>query len=305
MTHDQRVLLVSPVYNEAEHLDRTAAAVAAQTRPPDRWVIVDDGSRDDTLEIARRWQRELPYVTVLQAPQTTESLGPDHLAVAKDARAFNLGLREATWRDYTHLGKLDGDVELPAQWFEALLARFQCDPDLGVAGGRLVERSTAGWRLIPIPDSHVHGAVKLYRRECLEAVGGIRERLGWDSIEETYARMRGFRTHSFADLVARHHRQWGSADGRLRGRARHGECAWILHQSVPWTLLRALKIARVSPAGLSGGALVYGYARAAFLRTPRVEDPQFRRFVRRELRERMVAPLRTTLVSGAGGRPAT
>ena len=99
--------------------------------------------------------------------------------------------------------------------------------------------------------------------------------------------MRGFDTRSLPELVARHHRHWGSADGRLRGRARHGECAWILHQSLPWALLRSLKLARVPPFGLSGAAFTYGYVRAAVRRTPQVDDPQFRRFVRRELRERM------------------
>ena len=109
----ESLLVVSPVYNEALHLDRTARALAAQERPPDRWIIVDDGSQDDTLAIARRWERELHFVTVLSAPQEGPA-GCDNLALAKDARAFNLGLREAGWRGFTHIGKLDGDVELPA-----------------------------------------------------------------------------------------------------------------------------------------------------------------------------------------------
>jgi poly-beta-1,6-N-acetyl-D-glucosamine synthase len=287
-----RLLIVSPVYNEARHLDRTARAMAAQERRPDRWVIVDDGSRDDTLEVARRWERELPFLTVISATETTD--GPDRLALAREARAFNLGIEEAGSRDFTHIGKLDGDVELPPQWFATLLAHFRADPDLGLVGGRLEEPSPRGWEVIRIPDSHIHGAVKLYRRECLEAIGGILERLGWDTIDEIYARMKGYTARSLPDLVGRHHRPWGSADGRLRGRARHGECAWILQQSVPWALLRALKLARLPPAGLSGAAFFYGYARAAAQRTPRVEDPQFRTYVRHEQRGRILARLRRT-----------
>jgi poly-beta-1,6-N-acetyl-D-glucosamine synthase len=292
----ERLLIVSPVYNEARHLDRTARAMAAQERPPDRWVIVDDGSRDDTLEIARRWARELPFLTVMSAAEAED--GPDRLALAREARAFNLGIEQAGWRDFSHIGKLDGDVELPTHWFATLLREFRDQPRLGLAGGRLEEPSPEGWELIPIPDSHIHGAVKLYRRECLEAIGGILERLAWDTIDETYAQMRGYATRSLPELVGRHHRPWGSADGRLRGKARHGECAWVLHQSAPWALLRSIKLARVPPAGLSGAAFAYGYARAALRRTPRVEDPQFRRFVRNELRSRMLAPLRPALRSG-------
>ena len=157
----QSLLIVSPVYNEGEHFDRTARAVAAQERPPDRWVVVDDGSTDDTLEIARRWERELPFLTVVPAPQPPADAVPDRLALAKEARAFNLGLDEAGWERFTHIGKLDGDVELPPHWFARLLARSAERPELGVAGGRLCYQSTAGWHVVALTDYHVHGAVKL------------------------------------------------------------------------------------------------------------------------------------------------
>jgi biofilm PGA synthesis N-glycosyltransferase PgaC len=300
----EQLLVVSPVHNEAEHLDRTAAAVAAQERPPDRWIVVDDGSTDATAAIARRWAAELPFMRVIAAPQVPVADGQDRLALAKEARAFNLGLTAAGWQDFTHIGKLDGDVELPPRWFATLLERFGTDSRLGIAGGRLAEPMPAGWELIPIPAHHVHGAVKLYRRECLTAIGGVRECLGWDTIDETYARMHGHTTWSWGDLVARHHRHWASAGGRLRGRARHGECAWILHYSVPWTLLRTLKLARARPAGISCIAFAYGYARAAARRTPQVPDPEFRHFTRRELRSRIAAALRwrrTTRSAALGG----
>jgi biofilm PGA synthesis N-glycosyltransferase PgaC len=296
---EQSLLLVSPVYNEAANLERTARSVAAQTRPPDRWLIVDDGSTDETLAIARRLEDELGFLTVLEAPPTVAP-GADNLALAREARAFNAGLELADWRSYALIGKLDGDVELPPEWFSTLLSRFAANERLGLAGGRLAEPRREGWQRIPVPAHHVHGAVKLYRRVCLEAIGGVQERLAWDTIDETYARMRGYASLSFGDLLARHHRPWGSADGRLRGCARHGECAWILHYGLFWSMLRSLKVARTRPFGLSGIAFAYGYLAAGLRRTPRVEDPEFRRFVRAELRARMAAPLRRRdpIVSG-------
>lgn len=287
---EDSLLVVSPVYNERANLERTARSVAAQSRRPDRWVVVDDGSSDGTLEAAQRLERELDFMTVVEA--TGAAPGADNLALAREAHAFNVGLEHAGWRRYGFVGKLDGDVELPPEWFAQLIERFSAEERLGLAGGRLVEPDADGWKLIPIPAHHVHGAVKLFRRDCLEAIGGIPERLAWDTIDETYARMRGFQTRSYPDLVARHHRPWGSADGRLRGRARHGECAWILHYGFLWTLLRSLKVALVPPFGLSGAAFLFGYLRAAVRRVPRVQDRDFRDFVRGELRERMLKPLR-------------
>ena len=46
--------LVTPARDEAEHLPRLARSVAAQTVPPDVWVIVDDESADGTRAVAQR-----------------------------------------------------------------------------------------------------------------------------------------------------------------------------------------------------------------------------------------------------------
>lgn len=283
----QRLLVISPVHNEAGHIERVARAVAAQHRPPDAWVIVDDASTDDTPEILRELEREIDFVSVVSVPTMTLGKGRDRLARAAEIRAFNLGLSKVEWRSFTHIAKLDGDVELPADWYERLLARFDEDPLLGIACGQLAEIVDGRKEVIPIPPHHVHGALKLYTRSCFETIGGIHERLGWDTIDEAYARMNGLKTHSFDEPIAIHHRPWASRGGVLRGRARHGACAYISHQSLPWVVVRALKVGSAAPIGLGGAAFLYGYLQAAASRTARFEDPALRRFVRRELRARV------------------
>jgi len=298
------LLLITPVRNEADHIVRTARAVAAQTRPPDVWLVVDDGSDDATPELLRSLSEEIGFLRVLGAPRGHTAAGPDRLALAAEARAFNWALSQVDPESYAYIGKLDGDIELPPDYFERLLARFQGDPALGVAGGTLVERERGAWRIQRVPSYHVRGALKLYSRACFEAIGGIDERLGWDTIDETYARLRGFRTQSFDDLVARHHRPVGTADGALRGRARHGQCAYILHYGLPWVTLRSVKVAASWPVGLSGVAFLYGYLRSAARREPRVDDPAFRRLVRRELRARLLPSRLFAATSGERSDPA-
>jgi GT2 family glycosyltransferase len=280
------VVIISPVRNEIGHFERVAEAVAAQTRPPDVWLVADDTSDDGTRELARRLEREISFMRVVQIERSAER-HPDRLALALEARAFNEALREAG--AYTHLGKLDGDIELPAEYFERALREFDQRPSLGITGGSIVEPTgrSGAWVRVTAPDTHVHGALKLYSRACFDAVGGIHERLGWDTIDETYARMRGFETYRLPDVVAKHHRPGGSAQGKLRGRARHGECAYIARYGLPWVALRSAKVGmRSDPHIISGLAFLYGYLRAALRRSPRVEDEEFAAFVRRELRDR-------------------
>lgn len=283
-----RLLLITPVRDEADHLERTVRAVAAQTRKPDLWLIVDDGSVDETPRILERLAKEVPFLELRRAPLRRTQPEEDGLAVAAEAVAFNTALESVEIGEFTHIGKLDADVELPPEYFEVLLDRFEMEPELGIAGGVLLERSGSTWESTKIPPYHVRGALKLYSRGCFEAIGGIEERLGWDTIDETYARMRGYSTRSLPELSARHHRPVATRGGALRGRARHGQCAYILRYGAWWVVLRSFKVALERPYGLSGIAFLYGYLRAYLKAQPKVEDEGFRRFVRDELRARVL-----------------
>jgi glycosyltransferase involved in cell wall biosynthesis len=287
------LLIVSPVRNEAKHIARVIRSVAGQTRPPDLWLVADDDSEDDTLEILRELEPHVPCLRVVEIPSLT-STGNDRLAQGLAARAFNRGLAQVDWTAYTHIGKLDGDIELPPDYFERILERMRRDPDLGIAGGSILEpKKNGGWKRIGQPSYHVHGALKLFTRECFEAVGGIQERAAWDMIDETYARMRGFRTERDIELEARHHRPSGSAEGTLRGRMRDGQYAYVARYSLPWILARSVKVtAKWSPRGISGFAFIWGYVRCMLRRSDRVEDDEFKRFVRKEHGRRVRQALR-------------
>lgn len=284
----KRVLLISPVRDEAQHVDAVVAGVESQTRPPDLWIVVDDGSSDGTRERLEAHAARLPYLRVVSTPAGYTSDDGDRLAAAAPDRAWNFGLRQVEPSEFTHLGKIDGDVVLPPEYLATMLDRFAADPQLGMVSGGVFERRGGEWHLLPTPLDFVSGACRLYSRPCFEAIGGMPERLGADAITITYAKLRGFQTASFVDLEVRHLRPHGTAQGTLRGHARHGAYQYIVHYSAAWILLRSAMVAvRQRPYGLSGLWLLGGYASAAARGVPRVEDPGFRAFMRAEQRARM------------------
>jgi glycosyltransferase involved in cell wall biosynthesis len=287
-TDEARVLLISPVRNEVAHIERVVRAVAAQERPPDTWLVVDDGSTDGTADTAEALLGELPFARLVRTPPGYTVDAGDRNAAGGPDRAWNYGLDQVDLATYTHLGKLDGDIVVPPEWLGSLLARFSAQPRLGMASGSVTELRQGTWWRMPTPEDHVTAPARLYSRQCFEAIGGMPPYMGADMITTFYARMRGFETRTFRDLPVRHLRPMGTADGVRRGRERQGAYQYIVHYSPAWVLLRSLVVAvRFRPYGVAGAWYLLGYVKAAARRMRRVEDPEWRAFARAEQRRKV------------------
>ncbi len=269
-----RYVLITPTRDEAENLRRLAASVAGQTCLPRRWLIVDNGSADDTMDVARELARRVEWVDALTAPGTAAA-EPGQPIV----RAFHLGLDQLE-ENPDVVVKLDADVSFEADYFERLCKAFEEDPRLGIASGVCYEHDGESWRPTFVTQAHVRGATRAYRWECLEQVLPLEERVGWDGIDELKANVFGWETRVIPDLRFLHHRRLGARDGMPWARwARQGRAAHYMGYRFSYLLLRTLHHARRNPGAL---AMLWSYAGAAATRSPRYADER----VRRHLRER-------------------
>src|SRR5258707_5489904 len=66
VSRSRSYLLVSPCRDEAQYLRRTLNSVAAQSVPPAVWMVVDDGSTDETPAILEEYAPRLPYLRVVR-----------------------------------------------------------------------------------------------------------------------------------------------------------------------------------------------------------------------------------------------
>ena len=272
--------LVTPVRSEAENLARLAASIDAQTVPPERWVIVDNGSEDSTLDLAGELARTRQWVRVISIPGEERPVPG-----APIVRAFHAGLDELDRPLPGIVVKLDADTSMDPDHFERLLAAFAADPRLGIASGTCLELDDDGqWRPIAVTDGHVRGAARAYRRECLEQVVPLEERVGWDGVDELKAAVLGWTTRMLPDLAFRHHRRLGARDGAPTARWRaQGSASWFMGYRFSYLLLRSLHRARRDPAAL---AMVTAYVGAAARREPRLADARVRAHLRRSQRLR-------------------
>jgi biofilm PGA synthesis N-glycosyltransferase PgaC len=282
--------VVTPVRNEAENLERVAAALAAQTLPPLAWIVVDTGSTDGTAELAADLAAQLPWLRTLDTPGTVE---PTRGTVI--VRAFNAGVAALPAAPDV-IVKLDADISFEPDYFERLLAEFGDDPSLGMASGTLYESEDGTWRPRFMTRSSVWGAARAYRARCLADVSPLEERMGWDGIDELMANARGWRTCTLPTLALYHHRREAQRDGSRRAAwVAEGRVAHYMHYRVSYLVVRTLFRALREPSAL---ALFQGYAAAALAREQRCPDAGARAELRRSQRLRAL-PVRAREALGA------
>jgi glycosyltransferase involved in cell wall biosynthesis len=269
--------VITPAREEAENLPALARCLAEQELLPALWVIVDNGSRDATWDVAARLAEQFPWIRPAAWPMPSR-----HGRGATVVRAFHAGLG-ALEELPDVLVKLDADVTFEPDYFRRLLEEFERDPELGIASGSAWERNGRGeWSQQFHTATNVWGASRAYRRECLVGVLPLEEHMGWDGIDRLKAHLRGWSTRTILDLPFYHHRREGSRDGaRARAWWARGDGFHYMGYRPSYVFLGALHHALTQPAAL---ATIAGYTTAALRRKPTCPDPEVRTTLRYEQR---------------------
>ena len=279
---DLSYVLITPARNEARFIERTMRSVVSQTQPPARWVIVSDGSTDGTDEIVRQYLQAHPWIELVCLP------GRQNRSFVGKARAFNAGYQRMQAVSFDIVGNLDADVSLDAEYFAFLLEKFSEMPDLGVAGTPCLEGGAHyDYRFTNI--SHVSGPCQLFRRACLDAIGGyVPVDGGLDTIAVTTARMLGWKTRTFVEKACVHHRQMGTAvRSPWRTWFHQGEKDYLLGGHPLWQVARSVYQSTSPPYVLRGLLLSSGYAYALLRRAEQRVSNDLRQFHQAEQQERL------------------
>ncbi|MCS7089691.1 MAG: glycosyltransferase family A protein [Verrucomicrobiota bacterium] len=272
-------VVITPVRNEAARFPRTVESMLRQTVRPIRWVIVDDGSTDGTEHLAEEAAARQDWIRVLHRKDRGHRL-PGRGVM----EAFHEGCALVSDLTWDFLVKLDGDLAFEPNYFERCLSHFRTEPRLGIGGGVVCTR--VGNRLIPeAPDDplfHVRGAVKMYRRECWEDIGGLIRLPGWDTVDELKANMLGWHTRTFPELQVEQLKDTGSADGRWHNWVKNGLANYVACYHPLFMLAKCIRRAANFPWLIGGVALGWGYLSGYWRRFPRGGDAAFIAYVRQQ-----------------------
>jgi glycosyltransferase involved in cell wall biosynthesis len=201
------VSVVIPCFNQATFLDEAIESVLAQTYPHFELIVVDDGSSDNTAEVASRH----PGVRLVR--QANGGL----------SAARNVGLRESSG-DFVVF--LDADDRLKPRALEIGLTTLRAHPDCAFVSGqveltqhdgtllraaqhRIVDREHH--RLLLEGNPILSHATVMYRRQAFDVVGDFDEQLAACEDYDLYLRMtHSFKAYTHDECVAEYRRHGGN-----------------------------------------------------------------------------------------------
>jgi glycosyltransferase involved in cell wall biosynthesis len=275
-----KYVIITPARNEEANIRRLLDSVVAQTHLPERYVVVDDNSTDRTGEIVAEYARQHPWIELVRRG------AKENRSFAAKVQAFNAGYERVRGLAFEVVGNVDADLSFEPGYFEFLMARFEEDPKLGVAGTPFKQDDGYDSASDSFEgENYVAGGCQLFRAACFREVGGYvpNPAGGIDWIAVMAARMKGWTVRCFRERRYHHYRPLGTAEkSRLRASFEYGERAYYLGGSPIWHLFRVLYRIPRKPFLLASLALLWGYCWAAIKRTRRPVSPEMIRFHRRD-----------------------
>ena len=266
--------IVIPSYNEEALIALTLQSLISQTVLPSKIVVVNDNSTDKTAEIVLEFAKENPFITLVN--KTSENI---HLPGSKVIQAFQKGF-ETLDENYDLIVKIDSDLIFPANYFETIIKHFQSDPKIGMAGGFCYIEKNGDWVLENLTDKdHIRGALKAYRKECFQQIGGLKPAMGWDTVDELLCKFYNWKVVTDESLHVKHLKPTG-ANYNKTARYKQGEAFYTLGYGFWITAIASAKLAMMKKKPFLFLDYIQGFCKAKSAKKPMLVNPEQAKFIR-------------------------
>lgn len=277
-------VIITPVRNEEDNIERTIHSVLNQTICPSQWIIVDDGSTDNTPHILKMHVSDYPWIKTF----TRENRG--HRSSGTGVmESFIFGIEQITEHNWDFLVKLDADMSFDTKYFENIISKFVNNPNLGIGGGTILININ-GRNDIERPKDpkfHVRGATKFYRKECFLQIQPFVVGPGWDTVDELKANMLGWTTKTFKDLYIYHNKLTGIADGSFKNSVKNGLANYVTGYSPIFMFFKCLLRIFERPHFVITFGLLCGYIYGYISNSPQVNN-DLKSYIRSEQRKQLL-----------------
>ncbi|MAK06990.1 MAG: glycosyl transferase family 2 [Marinoscillum sp.] len=230
------ILIIIPVFNEENNIKKCIKSLQNQTYELSKIVLVNDGSTDNTLKIIRDISDKFKNIEIIDFKNSVSKPIPGK----KIIKAFNQGLNQNKIK-YDYIGKFDGDLILPKNYFEVMIKEFKKNKKLGLVSGVIASINNKSWNIEEMYDKdHVRGGTKLYTHESFQKIGGLKESIGWDTLDEMLLRYYGYEIKVIKNVITKQLRKTGDRYSKNKYK-NQGKVMYILGYDIFLAIIGSLK----------------------------------------------------------------
>lgn len=282
-----KIYIIIPAYNEADFIGKTLQSLIDQTSKPNRIVVVDDGSTDNTPNIVAEFASKYPEISWVKNSSERERI---HLPGSKVINAFNKGL-ESLDEDFELICKFDADLIFPKNYLEVITKHFQENPKIGMVGGFCGIEKQGEWILENLTGKdHIRGALKAYRKACFKDLGGLKPAMGWDTLDELLAQYYGWEIKTEESLLVKHLKPTGKNYNKS-SKYQQGEAFYRLRYGFIISVIASAKLALRKGKLSFFSDYMQGFFKAKKEKRPFLVNKDEGRFIRKLRWEKMRSKL--------------
>lgn len=275
--------VIIPARNEEKNISALLDSLTHQTILPTEVVVVNDNSTDNTLEIIKKYSNQYPFIRYT----TTGNPTGTHEPGSKIINAFYKGFSLLN-SDWDIISKIDADVILPKSYFEEVLNAFQNDPTVGIAGGILVVKQDGAWKREVQYKDKIRGAIKSYSKPCFEKIGGLKESMGWDTVDGILATYHGFKNKVLPDLEVKLQRETAKKYQKLLGE-KTGQAYYRMRYGILISFISAAKASWRNKSASMFIDIARGYIASATKSEKRIVTRKEGKYIRKYRRKGMLS----------------
>jgi len=125
----KKYVLITAAKNEQDYIEKTIQSVLHQTILPHKWIIVSDGSTDNTDSIVKKYMEKHDFIKLITRT------GNENRNFGSKAMSVTTAYEHIKNIDFDFVGNVDADISFDSNYYENMLFKFKGNPKLGIVGG--------------------------------------------------------------------------------------------------------------------------------------------------------------------------